>query len=83
MSRAWGLLKRKKVETDFRLLTEAEVISMVAENAGVSSDVAANALLALDTYENSGFYRSDDLTQWLEKNGSRLSRKCAAQGRGA
>jgi len=83
MSRAWGLLKRKKVETDFRLLTEQEVITMVSENAGVSTDVAANALLALDTYENSGFYRSDDLAQWLEKNGNRLSRKFAAQGRGA
>ena len=74
---------RRETSTDFRLLTEAEVISVVSENAGVSTDVAANALLALDTYNNSGFYRSDDLAEWLEKNGNRLSRKFAAQGRGA
>ncbi len=83
MSRAWGLLKRKKVETDFRLLTEQEAIDTISKRAGISSDAAARALTALDTYNNSSFYRSDDLAEWLKKNGNRLSRKCAAQGRGA
>ncbi|MGC1418429.1 MAG: hypothetical protein WA817_24305 [Candidatus Acidiferrum sp.] len=81
MSRAWSLVKRKKVETDFRLLSEAEVVRMVAENAGVSSDVAADALLELDTYENSGYFRSDDLALWIERNANRL--RFSAQARGA
>ena len=84
MSQRWALLKsRRAKKINFRLLTEAEVISVVSENAGVPSDVAANVLRELDAYENSGYFRSDDLTQWLEKNANRLSRKFAAQGRGA
>jgi hypothetical protein len=75
MSQRWALLKsRRAKKINFRLLDADEAARMIAENVGVPSDVAANALLALDTYNNSGFYRSDELAEWLEKNGNRLSR---------
>ncbi|MGC2287389.1 MAG: hypothetical protein WA542_19210 [Candidatus Acidiferrum sp.] len=81
MSRAWGLLKRKKVETDFRLLTEQEAIDTISKRAGISGDVAARALTALDTYENTEYFRSDQVASWLEQNANRL--RFSAQGRGA
>lgn len=83
MATQWTKKFRRDAKADFRLLTEAEVISTVSENAGVPLDVAANALLELDTYENSDYFRTDDLAEWLEKNANRLGKRFAAQGRGA
>jgi hypothetical protein len=82
MSQRWALLKsRRAKKTNFRLLNADEAARMIAENVGVPLDVAANALTALETYNNSSYFRSDDLALLIEKSGNRL--RFAHQGRGA
>jgi hypothetical protein len=78
MSVQWASRKRRKVETGFSLLTEAEAITVISRDAAVSCEVARAALLSLEPYENSEYFRSDDVARWIERN----ARRFAAQARG-
>jgi hypothetical protein len=81
MATQWTKKMRRETKTDFRLLDVKEAASMISETVGVPLDLAENAVAALETYNNSTYFRSDDVSIWIERNANRL--RFAHQGRGA
>lgn len=82
MGTQWTKINRGKlkVENDFHLLDEQEVIDTISKNVGVPPDAARAALPSLAPYENSPYFRSDELDRWILENANRLRFAHLARG---